>query len=129
MLVRGLALREITLVVHELALEADGLVQRVVVLNTWMWPSDGDRTIARIDRVVRSWMGRCLYRWLGFSARVILPSAFGVKARLTKRIHGQYIAPLSRSGGAPFRTPRSCVSMTADTSSPRSARMPSAKGG
>ena len=80
-LVRALDLRDITLVVHDfggpiglpLALEEAGVVARVVVLNTWMWPSDGDPVIARIDRLVRSWLGRLLYRGLGFSARVILP--------------------------------------------------------
>lgn len=103
LLVRALGLRDMTLIVHDfggpiglpLALGGDGLVKRVIVLNTWMWPSEGDRTIARIDRLVRSWLGRFLYRWLGFSARVILPSAFGVKSRLTKSIHAQYLAPLS----------------------------------
>lgn len=102
-LMRALELREVTLVVHDfggpiglpLALVAEGRVARVVVLNTWMWPSDGDKAIARIDRVVRSPLGRFLYRWLGISARVILPSAFGDKRKLTRAIHRHYLAPLS----------------------------------
>lgn len=102
-LVEALDLRDVTLVVHDfggpiglpLALEEASRISRVVVLNTWMWPSEGDPSIARIDRVVRSWFGRFLYRWLGFSARVILPSAFGDKRRLTKAIHRQFLAPLA----------------------------------
>ncbi len=100
-LVEALDLRDITLVVHDfggpialpLALDTDR-VARVVVLNSWMWPSDGDRGIARIDRFVRSALGRFLYRRLGFSARVILPSAFGDKRRLTRAVHRQYLGPL-----------------------------------
>lgn len=104
-LVTALDLRDITLVVHDfggpiglpLALAGDdaGRVARVVVLNSWMWPSDGDPTIARVDRLVRSALGRFLYRWLGFSARVILPSAFGDRRRLTRVIHRHYLGPLS----------------------------------
>lgn len=103
-LVTALDLRDITLVVHDfggpiglpLALdERDQRVARVVVLNSWMWPSEGDPTIARVDRLVRSALGRFLYRWLGFSARVILPSAFGDKRRLTRAIHRHYLGPLA----------------------------------
>jgi pimeloyl-ACP methyl ester carboxylesterase len=102
-LVTALDLRDVTLVVHDfggpiglpLALAPEGRVARLVVLNSWMWPSDGDKTIARIDRVVRSALGRFLYRWLGFSARVLLPGAFGDKRRLTKAVHRQYLGPLS----------------------------------
>lgn len=102
--VNALDLRDVTLVVHDfggpiglpLALEGDGTVARVVLLNTWMWPSDGDRTIARVDRLVRSPLGRLLYRWFGFSARVLLPSLFGDRKRLTKAVHRQYLAPLAR---------------------------------
>lgn len=102
-LVEQLDLRGITLVVHDfggpialpLALEEDPRIRGLVVLNSWMWPSDADPAIARIDRLVRSGLGRILYRVFGFSARVLLPSAFGDRRRLTKAIHGQYLAPLS----------------------------------
>lgn len=102
-LVESLDLRDLTLVVHDfggpiglpLALDGDARVRRLVVLNSWMWPSDGDRAIARIDRFVRGPIGRFLYRRMGFSARVLLPSAFGDKKRLTKPIHRHYLGPLS----------------------------------
>ena len=91
-LVEALDLRGVTLVVHDfggpiglpLALDGDR-VARVVVLNSWMWPSDGDATIARLDRLVRSPLGRLLYRGLGVSVRVLLPSAFGDRRRLSLR--------------------------------------------
>jgi haloalkane dehalogenase len=102
-LVDSLALRDITLVVHDfggpiglpLVLSDRGQVRRLVVLNSWMWPSAGDPGIARIDRMVRSPLGRFLYRWLGFSARVILPLAFGDRRRLTRVLHRHYLGPLS----------------------------------
>jgi haloalkane dehalogenase len=101
-LVESLDLRELTLVVHDfggpialpLALETDR-VRRVVVINSWMWPSEGDPRVARIDRLVRSPVGRFLYRRLGFSARVLLPSAFGDKRRLTRQVKRHYQAPLA----------------------------------
>jgi haloalkane dehalogenase len=102
-LVEGLDLDELVLVVHDfggpiglpLALDASRRVRGVVVLNSWMWPSDGDPTIARIDRLVRSPLGRFLYRWLGISARVILPQSFGDRRRLTRALHRHYLAPLA----------------------------------
>jgi haloalkane dehalogenase len=102
-LVEALDLRDITLVVHDfggpiglpLALAPNTRIARVIVINSWMWPSDGDTAIARLDRVIRSPIGRLLYRWLGFSARVILPSTFGDRRRLTREIHRHYLAPLA----------------------------------
>lgn len=101
-LMEALELQEVTLVVHDfggpialpLALEPAGRISRLLVLNSWMWPSDGDRTIARIDRLVRSPLGRFLYLRLGFSARVILPAAFADKRRLTPAVRAHYHGPL-----------------------------------
>src|SRR5690606_31487561 len=68
-LAKHLELRDVTLVVHDfggpiglpLALGDDGLVGRVVVANSWMWSNEGERAVARIDRFVRSAIGRFLY--------------------------------------------------------------------
>lgn len=102
-LVEALELRDLTLVVHDfggpiglpLAVEPSSCVSRLVVVNTWMWPSDGDRTIARLDRVVRSPIGRVLYLRAGLSARVLLPAAHGNRRGLTRAIRAQYLAPLA----------------------------------
>lgn len=101
-LVEALDLRDLVLLVHDfggpiglpLALDVPGRVRALVVVNSWMWASDGDPNIARIDRWVRSPLGRFLYRWLGFSARVILPKVFGDRRRLTRAHHRHYLAPL-----------------------------------
>ncbi len=102
-LVDHLDLRDVTLVVHDfggpiglpVALERPARVTRVVVLNSWMWPIGGEPEIARIDRVVRSPLGRLLYSWLNVSPRVLLPSALGDRAKLTKALHAHFVAPFS----------------------------------
>jgi pimeloyl-ACP methyl ester carboxylesterase len=105
--VEALDLHALTLVVHDfggpiglpLALDTPR-VARLIVINSWMWPSEGDRAIARIDRLVRSALGRFLYRRLSFSARVLLPAAFGDRKRLTPAVRRHYLAPLSGSARA-----------------------------
>lgn len=52
----------------------------------------------RIDRLVRSPVGRFLYRWLGFSARVMLPRSFGDRRRLPRTLHRHYLQALSSRG-------------------------------
>lgn len=99
-LVEHLDLKDMTLVVHDfggpiglpLALEG-GRVSRVLICNTWMWDQSADPQLARIDSLVRSWLGRLLYKTFNFSPRVILPSALGKKTKLTKAQHRQYMAP------------------------------------
>jgi haloalkane dehalogenase len=102
-LVEALDLRALTLVVHDfggliglpLVVDQPERVAGVVVLNSWAWPNAGDRAVERIDRVVRSPLGRFLYLRLGFSARVLLPSAFGDRRKLSRPVHRHYLAPLS----------------------------------
>lgn len=102
-LVEHLDLRDVTLVVHDfggpiglpLALGTDR-VERVVVLNSWMWSNEGERSVARLDRFVRSALGRFLYLRLNASPRWILPAALGKRSALTKAAHQHYLAPFAR---------------------------------
>jgi haloalkane dehalogenase len=88
-----------TLVVHDfggpialpLALRRPELVRRLVVVNSWMWSFVDDRDMASKARLAGSALGRFLYRWANMSLRVIMPSAFGDRAKLTRAIHGQYL--------------------------------------
>jgi pimeloyl-ACP methyl ester carboxylesterase len=99
--VRALDLRDITLVVHDfggpiglpIALDMPERVARIVVLNTWMWPNADDPAVRKIDRLVRSLLGRFLYLWLNLSPRFLLPSLFERKDRLTRPVHRQYLGP------------------------------------
>jgi pimeloyl-ACP methyl ester carboxylesterase len=102
-LAQHLDLRDVTLVVHDfggpiglpLALAGDGRIAKLVILNSWMWSNDGDRGVARIDRFVRSAIGRFLYLRLNASPRWILPAALGKRSALTKAAHRHYVGPFS----------------------------------
>lgn len=96
-----LELDGVTLVVHDfggpiglpLALDRKERIARVVVLNSWMWPVGEEHGVKRIDRLVRSALGRWLYLSYNFSPRVLLPSSLGEKRRLTAALHAQYLGP------------------------------------
>jgi pimeloyl-ACP methyl ester carboxylesterase len=118
-LVEALDLRDITLVVHDfggpiglpIALDLGARVRRVIVLNSFMWSNAEEPTMRRLDRLVRSVLGRFLYRWLNASPRMLLPASFGDRTRLSKRIHQQYIAPFARrrEREAPYALARALV--------------------
>jgi haloalkane dehalogenase len=95
-----LALNDFDLVVHDyggpiglpLALGRPGRVRRLVLLNTWMWPLDDDTDLRRKARLASGALGRFLYRRFNFSLRVIAPSAYGDRRKLTPEIHRQYLS-------------------------------------
>lgn len=47
--------------------------------------------MARGARFIRGAMGRFLYRYANASLRLIMPSAYGDRRKLTKDIHAQYL--------------------------------------
>jgi haloalkane dehalogenase len=97
--VERLALDRITLVVHDfggpiglpLALEPNSRVARVVMMNTWAWPIDDDPQMARPARLIGGALGRFLYRYANASLKLIMPSAYGDRRKLTPEIHAQYL--------------------------------------
>jgi haloalkane dehalogenase len=94
-----LGLTRFTLVVHDfggpiglpLALADDSRVDRVVIMNSWSWPLNDDRKMARSAALVTGGLGRFLYRYANASLRLIMPSAYGDKRKLTKQIHREYL--------------------------------------
>jgi haloalkane dehalogenase len=98
-LVEALDLREVTLVVHDYggpfalptAFDTDR-ISRIVILNSFLWPLQDD-PLARGARIAGSPIGRWMYRWLNASLRIITPSAYGDRRKLTPEIHARYLAP------------------------------------
>ncbi len=98
--VDGLGLEGFTLVVHDfggpialpLALEP-GRVRRLVVLNSWMWSFAGDADMEKKARIAGGRLGGWMYRRLNFSLRVLVPTSYGDRKKLTKAVHRQYLAP------------------------------------
>jgi haloalkane dehalogenase len=56
-----------------------------------MWSFEGDADMEKKGRIAGSAMGRFLYRWANLSLRVIAPSAYADKRRLTPEIHRMYL--------------------------------------
>jgi haloalkane dehalogenase len=98
--VERLGLSRFSLVVHDyggpialpLALEAPERIRGLVVLNSWMWRLDEDPKFERGARLMGSWLGRFLYRWLNASLRLLMPFAYADRRKLTPAIHAQYLS-------------------------------------
>lgn len=90
----------LTLVVHDFggpialdwALDHPERLAHLVVVNSWMWAFDDDPSMTRKARFAGSAIGRWMYRRLNASQRIIMPSAYGDRRRLTPAIHRQYLA-------------------------------------
>jgi len=85
-----------------LAFRRPDLVKRLVVTNSWMWSFAGDHDMEAKGKIAGSAVGKALYRWANISLKVIMPSAYGDRSKLTPEIHRQYLErfPDSRSRGA-----------------------------
>jgi pimeloyl-ACP methyl ester carboxylesterase len=103
--VQGLDLPPFTLVVHDfggpialpLALHRPARVRRLVVVNSWMWSLRGERALERAAKVAASPLGRLLYERLNASPRLLMPSAYADRRRLTRRSIGT-TSTASRTG-------------------------------
>lgn len=101
--VRGLDLRDVTLVVHDfggpiatpLVVRDPARFRRVVLVNTWVWPLDEHVKGRLLMRFVRSALGRFLYIYCNVSPRMLLPAAFAKRTNLTPSLHRHYLAPFS----------------------------------
>lgn len=97
--VERLGIDRFTLAVHDfggpiglpLALAPRSRVVRLVIMNTWAWPVDDDPAMARPAKFIGGVMGRLLYKYANASLRVIMPSAYGDKKKLTPEIHARYL--------------------------------------
>lgn len=101
-LIDSLGLTGITLVVHDFggpiglgaALERLERIDRLVVMNTWLWPLDSDPTIRRGGKMAASRLGGLLYRHFNIEVKVLLPKFMHNRAALTPAVHAHYARPL-----------------------------------
>jgi pimeloyl-ACP methyl ester carboxylesterase len=67
-------------------------VVRFVIANSWMW------SLPRMEqggKLFSNALGKWLYLRYGFSAKVMIPQAFGDKKNLSRSIHQHYLNPLN----------------------------------
>lgn len=95
------AREKVSLVVHdfggpialEWALRNPHRVERLVVLNTWMWSAENDPAYQKLKPILKSPLLPFLYRRLNFSPRFLLPNSFYNKKILTTALRQQYTRP------------------------------------
>ena len=99
--IEKLDLQEITLVVHDfggpiglgVGIKHSERIKRVVLFNSWLWATEHEQSIQKIDKTINSWLGRFLYLNMNFSPKVLLKKGFADKKNLSKKAHKQYIKP------------------------------------
>ncbi len=95
-LIQTLDLKDFTLVVHDFGgpiglMACPERARRLILFNTWMWAPD--ERMARMGRIVKGPLGKLLYRGLNASPRLVAPSAFGDKRKLTPLVKRHWLAP------------------------------------
>ncbi len=101
-LIEALGLKEITLFVHDYggpiglayALDHPDNVRSLVLFNTWMWATAGDRHFEWFGRILGGRLGRLLYERLNFSVRVMLRHVVADRSRYTAAVERHYLRPL-----------------------------------
>jgi haloalkane dehalogenase len=99
--VDGLGLDRYALVVHDFggpfalpaALDDPSRVAALVVTNSFLWGLADDPDFRWPARLAGTALFRLLYGYANLSVRVIAPSAWGDRAKLTPAIQAQYLAP------------------------------------
>jgi haloalkane dehalogenase len=89
-----------TLVVHDyggpialpVALDQPERIERLVIVNTWMWSLADDPKFRMPGWLAGTRLFRWLYGYANLSLRVIAPSAWGDRSKLTPDIQEHYLA-------------------------------------
>lgn len=58
-----------------------------------MWSFADDPVMRKRAALAGGRLGRWLYRWANASLRLLMPSVYGDRRKLTRAIHAQYLAP------------------------------------
>ena len=94
-------LRNITLVVHDFggpiglgaALKNVDRIDKIVLLNTWLWGTKNNEDALKIDKLINGWLGKMLYLNFNFSPKVLLKKGFLNPKLLSRSIHQHYTKP------------------------------------
>jgi len=102
-LIEHLQLKNITLVVHDFggpiglryALRHPENVKNLVILNTWVWSLEHEKSIIKVSKFLSGSIGRFMYLQLGFSPRILLPRGYNNRKHLTRDIQQHYLKPFT----------------------------------
>ncbi len=102
--IEHMKLKKFTMAVHDFggviglnaAISNPGLIDKVVVLNSWLWSSKGDPDFERFSKILRSPLLPFLYRYLNFSPKFVMPASFG-DHKLSGKLKKQYSKPFAGS--------------------------------
>lgn len=72
-------------------------INKLIILNTWCRSIASEPEFKKMRSILGSPLLPFLYKQFNFSAKYILPAAYGEKSRLTKEIHQQFLKPFSKS--------------------------------
>ncbi len=103
-LVTHLQLNQFTMLVHDFggiiglaaAEQIPEKIKGLVILNTWCRSIQDEPEYKKMKMILGSPLMPLLYRYLNFSAKYILPAAFGERSRLTPEIHQHFLRPFSK---------------------------------
>lgn len=104
-LIDHLQLQHFTLLVHDfggpiglsVAAELPDRIDGLIMANTWCFSVEEEPEFKRMKSILGSPLLPLLYKYFNFSARYILPAAFGERSRLTKDIHQHYLRPFGKA--------------------------------
>lgn len=97
-------LNNITLIVHDfggpiglnVAINHPERINKIIIMNSWLWSSEGDPEFVRFRKILKSPLLPFLYRHLNFSAKFILPKSYG-NIKPDKHILKHYTKPFANS--------------------------------
>ena len=105
--IEALNLQNFTLMVHDFggpiglsyAINQPDNVRHLVLMNTWMWSLHDDLQIRLAGGLLGGKFGRFLYRHLDIEFKVILPSVYADRSKLTPAVEAHYRAPFEETEG------------------------------
>ncbi len=104
-LITHLQLNQFSMLVHDFggiiglaaAEQIPDKISKIIILNTWCRSIQDEPEYKKMKGILGSPLMPFLYRYFNFSAKYILPAAFGERSRLTPEVHQQYLKPFGNA--------------------------------